>query len=59
MYPVEKIKENVKVGVDSVEKMIKEKPGIALTGAFIIGGLTVGGIALLLRGRNSVSHREQ
>jgi hypothetical protein len=58
MYPVNKIKENVKSGVESVEKMTKENPRIALTGAFVIGGLTVGGIAWLL-GRHSVSCPER
>ncbi|MGD0329610.1 MAG: hypothetical protein ABSB40_04085 [Nitrososphaeria archaeon] len=57
MYPVNKIKENVKIGVDRAEDMTKEHPRIALTTAFVLGGLTIGGLAWILRGRTAVECR--
>jgi hypothetical protein len=59
MYPVDRIKENVKIGVDKAEEMIKAHPRIALTTAFVLGGLTIGGLAWILRGRTSLERTER
>ncbi len=53
MYTVNRIKENVKIGVDRAEEMTKEHPRIALTSAFVLGGLTIGGLAWILRGKTA------
>jgi hypothetical protein len=57
MYTVNRIKENVKIGVDRAEEMTKEHPRIALTSAFVLGGLTIGGLAWILRGKTAVDRK--
>jgi len=59
MYNIDRIKENVKIGVDKAEEMTKDHPRIALTTAFVLGGLTIGGLAWILRGRTALERKER
>jgi hypothetical protein len=59
MYPVGRIKENVKIRVDTAEKVTKEHPRVALTTEFIAGsiiGLSISGLGWVVKDKKIISY---